>query len=167
MQTRIALTCPSCGIYLDKIDCDMTRLMKAQLIECRGNHCYQKFDNPYYVGFFSGLFSSRKDLIIQILNKLAIEEKEQIELKERQRIDQERKKLIKEEKIAAYQKKLNESYFIEDNGDEKPYSLKKIKSLLSSGEIKLSTKIKYGYETDKYLPVFSFEELNQDFKDFL
>jgi hypothetical protein len=75
--------------------------------------------------------------------------------------------LIKEDKIAAYQKKLNESYFIEDNGDEKPYSLEAIKSLLSSGEIKLSTKIKYGYETDKYLPVFSFEELNQDFKDFL
>ena len=85
MQTRINLTCPSCGIYLDKIDCDMTRLMKAKRIRCISS-CNQTFDNPYYVGFFSGLFSSRKDLIIQILNKLAIEEKEQIELKERQRL---------------------------------------------------------------------------------
>jgi hypothetical protein len=70
-------------------------------------------------------------------------------------------------RIAAYQKKLGESYFLEQDGGETPYSMEEIKNLMQTGDLKLNSKIKYGYENNDYKPVFSFEELNQDFKDFL
>ena len=165
MTTSINLKCGVCNKFLGVFNGDMTRLMKAKFLKCLT--CNTNFHNPYYVGFFTGLFSSKKDRIIKILN--TIKENEEVA-----RIIQEEKLLkekirIQEEKnqIKAKEKLLRTSYFIEGDGGKKPYSKDEITNLMRKGKIKLATKIKLGFDTEDYKNVYDFKEFNRDFKDFL
>jgi hypothetical protein len=143
----------------------MTLLMKSKFIKCLS--CNTILKNPYYVGFFTGLFSSKKDHIIKILN--TIKENEEIArriqeeklLKEKIRIQEEK------DRIKANKKLLKESYFLEEDGGKKPHSKEDITKLMSKGKIKLITRIKLGFDTEDYKTVCDFKEFNRDFKDFM
>jgi hypothetical protein len=161
---------PKCGINIKKAHMDRDRLCNTKILKCLS--CKVKMINPYYISSFNKLFFRTKiDNINATLNLLALQEKNREDELRRgilAKEQEERLKLKEEEnRILAYQEMLNESYFLEEENGEKPYSLEQVKQLMSNGKIRLSTKIKYGYDSTVYKPVFSFEELNQNYKDFI
>ncbi len=92
------------------------------------------------------------------------------EQRKKDEIEQERlKRLANEaeeaERLKAHRQKLLESYFIEE--DEQPYSKDEILALLKEDKLKLTSKLKFGKLTEEYKTLISFEEFNQNFKDFL
>jgi hypothetical protein len=163
--TIVNLICPYCNTYIKHASVTMERLFNCKKLKCMS--CSSDFGNPYYLGLFDVLFSSKQAGFIAELQGFIREEKEQEDEERRQILEKEREETIKKERVEAYQRKLNESYFVEEDGGEKPYSEDDIKDLMRQGELKLSSKIKYGYETEEYSPLFSFEEFNQDYKKFM
>ena len=110
---------------------------------------------------FDNAFFARHDFNFELLDKLVIEER----LREKNRIAGIRH--IIQSLILSADFKLNESYFFEGDSTEKPYSKEEIKSMLNTGSIRLSSKIKFGPNTKEFQSLHSFEEFNQDYRTFL
>jgi hypothetical protein len=107
--------------------------------------------------------------IIKRTEEKATQLKKANEAKEKQEAIAEEKR-IKDESMAAYKMKLNESYFIEDEWEidkKEPYTIEQINDLLNKGDLTLTSKIKYSYDSTNFKPVLSFEEFKQKFNDFL
>ena len=76
----------------------------------------------------------------------------------------------KARKEAEYQKVLRESYFLEtqiDAGDITPHTLKDIQQLIDQGELSLSSKIKFGYNTTNFNEIQTFKEFTGKFNSFM
>ena len=75
-----------------------------------------------------------------------------------------------QKEVEEYQKVLKENYFIEsqiDAGDITPHTLKDIQQLIDQGELSLSSKIKFGYNTSKFNEIQTFKEFTGKFNSFM
>ena len=100
-----------------------------------------------------------------------LRKKQQETLTESQKLQAQKAQEEKNQKeVEEYQKVLKESYFIEtqiDAGDITPHTLKDIQQLIDQGELSLSSKIKFGYNTSKFNEIQTFKEFTGKFNSFM
>jgi flagellar biosynthesis component FlhA len=119
-----------------------------------------------YISYWIYKFNKKKRQQDEFLRK-----KQQETLAESQKLQAQKEKEEKHQKeLEEYQKVLKESYFIEtqiDAGDITPHTLKDIQQLIDQGELSLSSKIKFGYNTTKFKEIQTFKEFTGKFNNFM
>jgi hypothetical protein len=175
-QTKIEIFIKMNGEYFNSTDFNDIRrklmnLDENQLYVLQGMQ-FQEV-KPFYKRGLLDLVSEKtrnpqKYNFDQLMNQVAIfEEENQTKQRELDLKNQKMGEIAEDLRHAAEQKMRNESYFLEADQEGKAYSKDEVKALLSSGDIKMSTRIKLGADTELYQTILDFDEFNQGFKDFM